>query len=342
MKCTRLNYKAFASGIRCFFAFCELKGAKPFPIKEAHALEWGSIFNEGQTYQSYLNCLRKACFVLRYPIDWYSPAVVYAARCLRAAGKRKIRFPNFIRSELVLRIIKHEGDDSEFARLAYLAFLFAFRVPSEALILQRASKNDEIELFTPQREKGLISLRRTPQGLMLIVKLSYRKNMPGGCIMRRPCFCKLGSKNAARLCPVHWFWPWVTKRKSGQQLFPSLNGRNINRILRAILKKIHVPASERYTSHGFRRGAAQELKESGSQWPIVASLGQWNSLCFNGYVDVSDEMAQQVGKLFINSYEFESDDEISPIMAARYIGGLVQTLWAGVSLGSSVGGSGLD
>ena len=160
--------------------------------------------------------------------------------------------------------------------------------------------------------------------------------------MRRPCFCKLGSKNAARLCPVHWFWPWVTKRKSGQQLFPSLNGRNINRILRAILKKIHVPASERYTSHGFRRGAAQELKESGSQWPIVASLGQWNSLCFNGYVDVSDEMAQQVGKLFINSYEFESDDEISPIMAARYIGGLVQTLWAGVSLGSSVGGSGLD
>ena len=142
-----------------FFAFCELKGANPLPAKEAHALEWASIFNEGQTYQSYLNCLRKARFVLRYPIDWYSPAVVYAARCLRAAGKRKLRPPpphNFIRSELVLRFIKFEGDDGEFARLAYLAFLFFcfFRLPSGALILQRARKLGEIELFALNARSG--------------------------------------------------------------------------------------------------------------------------------------------------------------------------------------------
>ena len=62
---------------------------------------------------------------------------------------------------------------------------------------------------------------------------------------------------------------------------------------------------------------------------------------FNGYVDVSGEMAQEVGKLFNKSYAFESDDEAPP-MAARYTGGLVQTNRAGGNLGSSVGGSGLD
>ena len=144
----------------------------------------------------------------------------------------------------------------------------------------------------------------------MAVKLAYRKHMPAGCVMRRPCFCKLGSKNATRLCPVHWFWPWIANNiRSGQPLFPSLNGRNINRILRDVLRKINVPAVARYSSHGFRRGAAQELKESGSQWPIVASLGQWSSLCFKGYVDLSDEMAQEMGKLFIDSYDSESDEE---------------------------------
>ena len=39
------------------------------------------------------------------------------------------------------------------------------------------------------------------------------------------------------------------------------------------------------------------------------SLGQWSSLRFKGYVDLSDEMAQEMGKLFIDSYDFESDEE---------------------------------
>ena len=174
-----------------------------------------------------------------------------------------------------------------------------------------AFKHGEVDIFTPQKEKGLIPLRRTPEGRKVLVdKLAYREQMPGGCVMRRPFFCKLGSRDATRLCPVHWFWHWVGNNiRSVQPIFPSLNGRNINRTLRDVLKKINVPASSRYSSHGVRRGAAQELKESASQWSIVASLGQWSSLCFKGYVDLSGEMAQEMGKLFIDSYDFESDEE---------------------------------
>ena len=80
LKSTRLSYKSLASGIRRYFSFCELKGSKPFSANESTAPERSSIFNESQTYQSYLNCLRKACFVLRYPAAWYTPAIIYAAR----------------------------------------------------------------------------------------------------------------------------------------------------------------------------------------------------------------------------------------------------------------------
>ena len=70
-----------------------------------------------------------------------------------------------------------------------------------------------------------------------------------------------------------------------------------------------MPAAERYSSHGFRRGAAQELKESGAQWPIVAEVGKWNGLSFRPYVDLPDELAEGMAHLFIDSYSFESDEE---------------------------------
>lgn len=47
-----------------------------------------------------------------------------------------------------------------------------------------------------------------------------------------------------------------------------------------LFAKIRIPAANLYSSHGLRRGDAQELKESGSQWPIVASVGQWKGFPF--------------------------------------------------------------
>ena len=75
-------------------------------------------------------------------------------------------------SELIWRIIKSEPTTSELPQLAFLAFLFAFRVPSEALLLQRAHKHDEVDLFTPQSEKSLIACRVIGGKEVLIVKLA--------------------------------------------------------------------------------------------------------------------------------------------------------------------------
>ena len=252
----------------------------------------------------------KACYVRRKPTDWSTPAVIHASYALRLAGKNRIRFPNFIRSELIWRIASAEPKDSEFPHLAYLAFLFAFRVPSEALVLQRAHKGGEVDLFTPQKEKALIACRAVDGVEVLIAKLAWRKNMPGGCIPKRPCFCPHDTPRARGLCPIRWLWPCVrAHRQPGEFLFQKVNANNVNRFTRKALSDLNPPAVQRYSSHGFRRGAPQELKESGAQWPIVAEVGKWKELSFRPYVDLSDELAESMAQLFIESYSFDSDEE---------------------------------
>ena len=215
-------------------------------------------------------------------------------------------------SELSWSIISSEPKESEFPHLAYLSFLFAFRVPSEALVLQRAHKGGggEGDLFTPRGKRPLIACRIIDGREALIVKLAWRKHMPGGCIMKRPCFCARNTPRARGLCPIHWLWPWVRdRRKSGEFLFREINANNVNLFIRKSLSGLNAPEAQRYSSHGFRRGAAQELKESGAQWPILAGVGKWEGLSFRPYVDLSGELAESMAKLFSESYSFDSDDE---------------------------------
>ena len=310
LKASRKAFKGLASAIRCYFSFCELKGIKPFPIKERYILQWSALFNETATFQQYVNSLRKVCYILRESLDWSSRAVVHAAYGLRLAASNRIRFPNFIRSEILWKLIRFFGQDDEFTHLAYISFLFALRVPSEALPIRRAHKRDEVTLFTPQKEKALIALRSINGIPNLVLKLAWRKHMPGGCIMQRPCFCPHDTVRAKGLCPVHWFWPWVRRsRQCGALLFDKTNTRNLNRRLRYALAKIRIPAANLYSSHGFRRGAAQELKESGSQWPIVGEVGKWKGASFRTYVDLSDELSHDMAQLFIHSFDFDSEDD---------------------------------
>ena len=51
-----------------------------------------------------------------------------------------------------------------------------------------------------------------------------------------------------------------------------------------------------------------ELKENGSQRPIVAGVGEWRSLAFMGYVDTTLDVERDMSKLLIES-EVLSDDE---------------------------------
>ena len=306
----RFCFGSFTSAIRCYYNFCELRETPPFPVKAISVIEWSSIFNPGATFNNYVNYLKKACFYLDQPIDWATPAVSNIIKGLRLAGKAKLRFPNFIDSSLVVAIMKHEGK-SEFAQLAFLSFLFALRVPSEALTLERAYKRDELSDFLPIKGRALIGLRGPEGQERLIIRLARRKNLPQGCIMARPCFCELSSEIAHQLCPVHFFWPLVTQRvRSGEKLFPSYSATKANNALKAILTKLNVTHANKYSSHGFRRGAANELKATGSQWSTIATIGGWKSLAFKGYVDLTTEVDRDMAKLLIETDQLDSETEL--------------------------------
>ena len=219
-------------------------------------------------------------------------------------------FANSIRSQLLAKIVEHETPGSEFPQEAFLSFLLSFRVPSEALQLRRAYADDPLTVFSPQREKAIIGVRFDGDEPFLIVKLAWRKNLPGGCILRHPCFCNLTNAKAKKLRPVHIFWKNIRSRVApGAQLFVAVNRRNFNRTLKAALARMGTPEAERYSSHAFRRGASQELKESGFQWSVVASSGIWHSPAFRGYLDMSRDVEVGAQQLFDADMGSVSDAE---------------------------------
>ena len=121
--------------------------------------------------------------------------------------------------------------------------------------------------------------------------MKSRKNINGGCVLRMPCFCAGDRPAAAACCPVHVLWQAVRGRvPPSSLLFSAVNARNFNRTLRDVLRKLIKPGANRYSSHGFRRGTAQALKENGSPWEAVATDGVWNSPAFRGYLGLTDDV----------------------------------------------------
>ena len=303
-------FKSFKSGIRCYYSYCELRGQPPFPVRERVIVQWSSIFKAGPTFSNYVGYVRKACHYLEHPLSWDTPAVRNIVAALKLLGSGKFRFPNFIRSELVAQVIKKESRDAPFAQLSYISFLYALRLPSEALTLRRSFVNDDLTGYAPMKSPVLIGLREMLGNECLVIRFERRKNLPNGCILSRPCFCKLADPAARKLCPVHSLWPAIAARvKCGELLFPAFSAQNVNRTIKAVFAKLNIPFSESYTSHGYRRGATQELKEKGSQWPIIASIGEWRSLAFMGYIDIAQDVAKAMSKLLIECEQLSDDED---------------------------------
>ena len=304
-------FPSFAAGIRCYFSFCELRGTPHFPVRERAISEWSAIFLPGSTYSNYVGYIRKACHFLEQPLSWDTPAIANTVAALKLRAKGRFRFPNFIRSQLIAQILQFETRGAPFAQLAFLSFLFALRVPSETLKIRRAFRGDDLTAFSPINGEALMGIRGPPSGQRLVLKLRSRKNLPNGCIMSRPCFCGLPAKAAKRMCPVHAIWPCIASRvRPGEKLFSSFPAASVNTALKAVRAKLLAEHAEKYSSHGFRRGSAQELKETGSQWAAIATLGDWKSLAFLGYVDLADEVGRNMAKLLIETDQADSDPEL--------------------------------
>ena len=174
----------------------------------------------------------------------------------KACMKREIPIPKLYSNRIYSNDHCSRNEGGDFAQLSFISFHYALRVPSEALILRRAFKNGELTGMAPMRDQASIGLRGELGSECLIIRFLRRKNLPDGCILSRPCFCKIASPKARRLCLVHAFWPAIAARvRFGEKLFCGYTAQNVNARIKAVLEKLEIPYAQSYTSHGFRRGA---------------------------------------------------------------------------------------
>ena len=195
---------------------------------------------------------------------------------LRYAKKSSSEFPNFIYTHELFSIINGLGWGGSFAKLAFISFLFIMRVPSEDLCLGKARDSERLADFVPQSDKVLIGTRVCGGAPCLIIKMSWRENLPWECILKRLFICPDDSRRARKLCPPHRIWPLLRAScDEGELLFPEFTRHNVDRKLKFTLAKLKFPEAHKYTSKAFRRGATQGLLMTGNALEVINGHGGW-------------------------------------------------------------------
>ena len=92
-----------------------MRGEATFPITERRVLERGAVFNDTDTYYNYTLRLQKVFSPIVTSPAWFTPAVRHVAKGLKNCQDKSFNCPNFIRSRLLIRQIKSETTQSDFA-----------------------------------------------------------------------------------------------------------------------------------------------------------------------------------------------------------------------------------
>ena len=159
------------------------------PPTEKSVLLWSATFAPGRTFRNYVGRLRKVRSLLGSPSDCATKAAYAAADGLRKARKGTFKFPNFLFATNISNLVDFLGWDRGFTLLAFVSFLSPLRVPSEALLLRMAFRDEPIGEPVNRPEKALAGVRSFKGVGALVIKMSWRENLEGGCILKRTCIC---------------------------------------------------------------------------------------------------------------------------------------------------------
>ena len=207
-----------------------------------------------------------------------TPVIRGISKGLENAQDLSCKFPNFTESKDLLTVLEFAKLYSAQGQAYFLPYLFGLRVPSETIRLTRAFRGDRLTEFAPQTDKALIATRKYKETTALVIKFAFRKNIRNGCILMRPCLRGAPSGAANRLCPVHMVWPRIAGRvNAGDPLFPDLTPNTFNRQLKGTMTALGFDRGGMYSSHAFRRGATNEIKNSGSTLATIITFGTWLS-----------------------------------------------------------------
>ena len=224
LKQVRGSLPSLCSALRCYVAFCEMRKITPFPPTDDTVAQWRCVRNNTSTYGNYFSHLQKCRRFLKFPTSWFAPCVRHVAKGLEKCQNRIFRFRKFIRSSPLAKIVELESAKSEFGQASCLS-LFPIlsssscgNAPAAPCLPGRQSVRAPPH---PHPGKALIGVSTVGGEAFLAAKFSHRKNLPGGCILRRPCFCFV-AKSRAELCTIHIFWAAVRRRVPRVSCFSAL------------------------------------------------------------------------------------------------------------------------
>ena len=202
----------FSSGIDSYASFSSLIGRPLLPPLESTVILWGSCFRPGRTSRNYTGNLRKAFLLTGHPLDWNAPSVREISNGLKHAQDSPFRFPNFLYTQDLYRIINTLCWIGEFPQIASLSLLCSLSIPSDAICIRRAHDSGRLAGFVPHHDKVLIGGRPCSGADCLILKLAWRKNLARGRILKRICLCADPSHQARKIRPPHRIWPTIQER----------------------------------------------------------------------------------------------------------------------------------
>jgi integrase len=296
------SYISSLEGYAKFIGRCV--GALEFPLDEELFLDYLAMANSGDTANTHVSAMKKACRLLRTPYNVRDEDVRDVKAGLRRLGKGKKRKTCAFSLDLLFRIF--EIAKPEYRRLFKWAFVFALRI-GEARVLQKGKaalfKKEELPLG---RKSAVAAVKREVR-----VMLDSRKNALEGDTVVRPCLCgpNVNSKWSA-LCPVHVLLPEFAELEDGEGFFEHLDYLSILEELKRCCGELKVELPAPVGTHSLRRSAIQLMEEAGAEnFSKLGLLGIGNhgSKAVNDYRDKKAAEAA-IFRTAVYCVEVEGDD----------------------------------
>ena len=244
--------------------------------------------------------LRLACVLVRVPVDAFDhPAVKRAKQAIVARATWQPRPRMFIREGLLVRVMRALSGvphGRQFSMLFLCAYVFLLRLPSEALPIVVGSA-------TPEAEEDGHKCVVSPGETSVSLRLAWRKNRRGPSTLSRSCWCR----RCRATCPVHVLGSFLASVPVGASPFAQFRPPQVLAVIRDTLLGLGVPNAQRYRTHDFRRGHAQDLAARGARLAEILRAGDWKSASFLQYLDREELEGGAVNEA--HAVESSSDDE---------------------------------
>ena len=130
---------------------------------------------DGQTFHNYVGYVKKAFCYLDQTKSWETKDVGNVFAALKLLGKGLFRAPNCICVDIVPQLREQEAGVGAFLQMAFVSFLLAMRVPSEAL--------RPVDPFVMMKSKASRRWETNPSSPSAVPRRTF--GWPSACVLAR-------------------------------------------------------------------------------------------------------------------------------------------------------------